>query len=297
MSQLMGADVTFGAADGICQSKFVQRGMACRAKSVHNIWFSSLTSLSCMYHPRDTVMGIVADEIIPAGDEGPSSSSLGGGGVGGICTDAPLTGLAAARRLERAQAAIAAASARLRSGPAFARAVRSFPAGMAVHMGGIDGALPCYGSTEEWAALVKGGMELVADVVGRRTTHMLLFPRLLAPEDRPLCYRAVIRSVFSQEARRQTEFVKVSRCLYVVDGMAMHGFVCHLLPLTPALPRFALLLLAQVFSKSGAPRLYILTTEGTEAVAGGWGLIYALEPMPTSRCTGLGTPTRRRMHL
>ncbi len=220
-----------------------------------------------MHHPRDTVMGIAADEIVLAADEGPSksssssssssssiASSSGGGssssGGGGISTDALLEGLAAARRLERAQAAIAAASARLRSGPAFARAVRSFPAGTAVHVGGIDGALPCYGSTEEWAALVKGGRELVADVVGRRTTHMLLFPRLLAPEDRPLCYRAVIRSVFSQEARRQTDFVKVSRCrcrcrcLYVADGMAMHGLVGrHLLPLTPALPCLALLLL------------------------------------------------------
>ena len=35
MSQLLGADVTFGAADGICQSKFVQRGTARRAKSLN----------------------------------------------------------------------------------------------------------------------------------------------------------------------------------------------------------------------------------------------------------------------
>lgn len=40
----------------------------------------------------------------------------------------------------------------------------------------------------------------------------------------------------------------------------------------------------QVFSKVEEPRLYILTVQGTQAVKGGWGLIYALEPMPSSRC-------------
>lgn len=147
------------------------------------------------------IIGISAAEVVAADDDhGPLARLIGNGRRGGAARE---------QRLEEARAAIADASARLRGSEAFRRAVRAFPAGAAVHVGGCDGVLPSYGSTAAWTALMKGGLEIVEDVVARRTTHMLLFPRLLAPCDRPLCYRAVIRAVFTHEARRQVEFVKV----------------------------------------------------------------------------------------
>lgn len=156
------------------------------------------------------IMGISASEVVSADDDkGPLARLIGNGRRGGA---------ALGQRLEETRAAIADASARLRESDAFRRAVQAFPASTAVHVGGCDGVLPSYGSTAAWTALMKGGLEIVEDVVARRTTHMLLFPRLLAPCDRPLCYRAVIRAVFTLEARRQVEFVKVR-------GGGVGGFV------------------------------------------------------------------------